>query len=159
MMWLKQANNCFISICAKLRMSLNFSVLQHCAFLCFYQYNMDNFLCAIKSVGGLSEVACLQKVLSPCWSPSLVGVPTSSGLLPQKWPPWILRPLLQVCNPVELLHYDKTAATHRRGHTCVSVLYCIGMCFLLIPMKPEHLPKVTVLHGVGLDSLRLTDGH
>ena len=27
MMWLKQANNCFISICAKLRMSLNFSVL------------------------------------------------------------------------------------------------------------------------------------
>ena len=31
------------------------------------------------------------------------------------------------------------------------------MCFLLIPMNPEHLPKVMVLHGVGLDSLLLTD--
>lgn len=59
MMWLKQANKCFISICAKLRMSLNFSVLSCSAFLRFYQYNMENFLCARKSTGGLSEVACL----------------------------------------------------------------------------------------------------
>lgn len=71
---------------------------------------MDNFLCAVGSIGRLSEVTCIRKL---CWFyyvPScLLACPVPPGIFCRR-PPWILLPLLWVHCPLELRHCDNTQA-------------------------------------------------